>query len=142
MRHCKHSKLGRTAAHRRSMIANMLKALITNGRIVTTVAKAKHIKGHADRMVTLAKENTLASKRRAISELMITFNPLTSKEARAAKNGDTSAYNIERKVINTLFSELGPRFAVRNGGYTRIIKTASHRIGDLSPKCIIEYLPE
>lgn len=118
----------------------MLKSLIEHGRIETTVAKAKILKRYADKMVTLAKENTLATRRRAIAELMIRYNPLTPKEARAAKAGDKSSYNGDRIVVEKLFSEIGPRFTNRNGGYTRIVKT-SRRLGDNAPSCIIEYLP-
>lgn len=143
MRHRKNTfKVGRNAGHRRSLIANMLKALIENERIVTSEAKAKYLKRHADKMVTLAKENSLASRRRAIGELMIRFNHLTSKEARAAKNGDISAYNADRKIMQKLFTDLGPRFAQRQGGYTRVIRTSATCRGDHSNKCILEYLSE
>ncbi len=143
MRHRKNTfKLGRNCGHRRSLVANMLKALIENERIVTSVTKAKILRSEADKMITLAKKNTLASRRQAIGELMVRFNALTSKEARSAKKGDTSAYNGDRKVIGKLFGELGPRFAQRNGGYTRLIKTAASRKGDNSEKCIIEFLAE
>ena len=121
------------------MIANMLKSLIEYGRIETTLAKAKELRRQADHMVTLAKKNTLASRRLAIASLMIRFNPLTSKEARKAKSGDTSAFNTDRKVIRKLFGELRERFEARNGGYSRIIKK-EYRIGDSAPKCYIEYL--
>lgn len=142
MRHLKDTcKLNRTSSHRRCMFANMLKSLIDNERIETTVAKAKALRRYADKMITLAKKNTLAARRRAISELMIRFNPLTDKEARAAKEGDTSAYNTDRTVINKLFGVLGVRFAKRNGGYTRIIKS-HRRKGDNSQTCIIEYLDQ
>lgn len=140
MRHLKNTcKLNRTSSHRRCMFANMLKSLIEHGRIETTVPKAKAVQRYADKMITLAKENTLASRRRVIAELMIRFNPLDEKEKRAARLGDTSAYNGDRHVINQLFGELGPRFASRKGGYTRIIK-GSRRIGDNAQKCFIEYL--
>ena len=140
MRHLKATrKLGRTSSHRRCLFANMLKSLIEHGRIETTLAKAKLLRGYADKMVTLAKENTLASRRRAIAALMIRFNPLTCKERRAAKAGETAAYNGDRRVIQHLFDELGPRFANRQGGYTRIVKTGQ-RVGDGGEKCIIEYL--
>jgi len=143
MRHRKSNfKLGRNSSHRRSLIANMLKSLIEHERIVTTEAKAKVLKRYADRVVTLAKKNTLASRRQAIAELMVQYNALTPKERRAAKNGDTSAYNGDRKVMGKLFGEIGPRFANRSGGYSRVIKTSSVRKGDNSPKCIIEYLAE
>ena len=142
MRHAKDTcKLNRTSSHRRCMFANMLKSLITNGRITTTVPKAKQLRRYADRMVTLARKNTLATKRRAIAELMIRYNPLTEKEKRAARGGDTSSYNDDRNVINLLFGELGTRFATREGGYTRIIKS-KRRVGDNAQTCIIEYLAE
>jgi large subunit ribosomal protein L17 len=142
MRHGKDTfKIGRTASHRRCMIANMLKSLIEHGRIETTERKAKELRRHADHMITLAKENTLASRRRAVAELMIAYNALTPKEARAAKAGKTDKHNVDRIVIGRLFTELGPRFATRNGGYTRIIKK-DFRLGDNAPSCYIEYLAQ
>jgi len=140
MRHRKHTfKIGRTASHRRCMIANMLKSLIEHGRIETTERKAKELRRHADWMVTLAKKNTLASRREAIAAMMISFNTLTTKEAREAKKGDKSSYNTDRIVIEKLFTELSQRFATRNGGYTRILKL-NQRVGDNAPSCLIEYL--
>ena len=107
MRHGKHTfKVGRTGSHRRAMLANMLKSLIESGRIETTVVKAKELKRHADRMITLAKQNTLASKRNAISGLQVSFNPLNAKEARQVKKGDTASHARDRQVINRLFGEL------------------------------------
>lgn len=142
MRHLNDTcKLNRTSSHRRCMFANMLKSLIENERIETTVPKAKALRRYADRMVTLAKKNTLASRREAISQMMIRFNTLTDKEERAARNGDTKSYNTDRIVIDKLFSQLGTRFASRNGGYTRIIKS-SRRVGDNAQTCVIEYLSE
>lgn len=142
MRHGKDTfKIGRTAGHRRCMIANMLKALIEHERIETTERKAKELRRHADHMITLAKKNTLASRRRAVADLMISFNALTSKEARAAKKGDKDAYNADRTVVAKLFGELAQRFATRNGGFTRIIKK-NFRVGDSAPSCFIEYLPQ
>jgi large subunit ribosomal protein L17 len=140
MRHLNDTcKLNRTSSHRRCMFANMLKSLIDNERIVTTVPKAKQLRRYADKMITLAKKNTLASRRQAIAELMIRFNTLTPKEARAAREGNTEAYNTDRRVIDKLFSVLGNRFTDRNGGYTRIVK-GGRRIGDNAQTCIIEYL--
>jgi large subunit ribosomal protein L17 len=142
MRHGKDTfKIGRTASHRRCMMANMLKSLIEHGRIETTERKAKELRRYADHMVTLAKKNTLASRRRAVAELMISYNALTAKEARAAKRGEKASHNADRKVIGKLFTEIGPRFAMRNGGYTRIIKK-DFRVGDNAPSCFIEYLAD
>ena len=121
------------------MFANMLKSLIAHERIETTIAKAKALRRYADRMITLAKKNTLASRREAIGEMMIRFNSLTDKQERAVRGGDTSSFNEDRQVINKLFVELGPRFANRQGGYTRIIRN-DKRIGDNAQTCFIEYL--
>jgi large subunit ribosomal protein L17 len=142
MRHGKDTcKLSRTSSHRRALFANMVKSLILHGRIETTVPKAKALKRVADKMVTYAKENTLATKRRAISAMMIRYNKLTPKEARAVKGGDTSAYNGDRLVVQKLFGEIGPRFQSRKGGYTRLLRTG-RRVGDNAPTCLIEFLPE
>jgi large subunit ribosomal protein L17 len=122
------------------MFANMLKSLIEHGQIETTVPKAKALRRYADKMVTLAKGNTLADRRRAIATLMIRYNTLTPKQAREAKEGNTSSYNTDRQVIDILFGQIGPRFATREGGYTRIVKSA-RRVGDNAQTCVIEYLP-
>jgi large subunit ribosomal protein L17 len=140
MRHAKDTfKIGRTASHLRCLIANMLKSLIEHDRIETTERKAKELRRHADRLITLAKKKTLASRRRAIAELMINYNTLTPKEARAAKAGKKSSYNSDRLVVGKLFGELADRFAERNGGFTRIIKKDT-RIGDNAPTCFIEFI--
>ena len=143
MRHAKRSaKLGRTTSHRRCLFANMLKSLIHHEKIMTTVPKAKELRRFADQMVTLAKQNTLASRRRAIGDMMIRYNELTPKERRAAKDGNISSYNVDRQVIVKLFGVLGPRFQERNGGYTRITRLPQNRVGDQGSKCYLEYLPE
>jgi len=121
------------------MLANMLKSLVDEGRLETSITKAKELRRHADRLITLAKENTLASRRRAIAEMMITYNTLSPKEARDVKAGNLSAYNADRRVIGKLFGELATRFAERQGGFTRILKTG-RRVGDNAPMCIIEYI--
>lgn len=143
MRHAKSSaKLSKTSSHRRCMFANMLKSLVANERIVTTVPKAKELRRFADQLVTLAKKNTLASRRQAIAWLMVRFNSLTPKEARLARQGDTSAYNNDRQVIEKLFEVLGPRFEKRQGGYTRIMRLPEHRAGDNAQECILQYLED
>lgn len=142
MRHLNQTcKLNRTTSHRRCMFANMLKSLITNERIQTTVPKAKALRRYADKIITLAKKNTLASRRQAIAELMIRFNTLTPKQQRLGREGVTHAYNDDRMVIGKLFDELGTRFALRKGGYTRIVKQ-KRRVGDNAQTCIIEYLAD
>ncbi|MBN2478631.1 MAG: 50S ribosomal protein L17 [Parachlamydiales bacterium] len=140
MRHAKRTcKLNRTGSHRRAMFANMLKSLIDNEKIVTTTAKAKELKRQADKMITLAKKDTIFSKRTVRAYLQIRYNKLDSKEKRKVKNGDTSCYNTDRKVITKLFGELKDRFTSRNGGYTRLMKLST-RVGDGAETCVIEYL--
>ena len=73
------------------MLSNMVKSLIENGRITTTVVKAKELRRHAEKMITLAKKNDLAAKRMAKAKLKISFNELSAKEARKAKAGDKSS---------------------------------------------------
>lgn len=142
MRHRKRIlKLGRTSSHNRCMIANMLKSLIDEERVTTTLAKAKELRRHADRMITLAKKNTLADRRRAYGKLMVRYNTLSNKELRQAKEGNTRSYNVDRRVIEKLFNTLGPRFSNRNGGYTRIIRS-QNRVGDNAPTCVLEFLSE
>lgn len=139
MRHAKRTfKVGRTGSHKRAMIANMLKSLIMNGRIETTVTKAKELKRHADKMITRAKKDTLASQRNIQAKLRISYNKLSSKEVRQAKKGKTSAYNDDRLVMQKL-KTLKDRFQKRNGGYTRVIRSQC-RVGDAAPKCYLEYI--
>lgn len=142
MRHRKHTfKIGRTSSHRRCMLANMLKSLVEHERIETTLTKAKELRRHADKLITMAKNNSLYSRRNAIAALMIRYNTLSPKEAREVKKGNTRSYNGDRLVIGKLFGLLSQRFAERNGGYTRIIKK-DQRTGDNAPTCYIEYLPQ
>ncbi len=140
MRHGNHTfKIGRTGSHKRCMVANMLKSLIEHERIETTVTKAKELRRHADRLITMAKKNTLASQRLAIAKLMVRYNKLTPKEARLCKKGDLSAYNTDRKVIGKLFGQLREQMATRPGGYTRIIRIG-YQPSDDAEKCYIEFV--
>jgi len=140
MRHLKRrSKLGKTSSHKRCMLANMLKSLIENERIETSLVKAKELKRYADKLVTIAKKDTISAKRLARAKLMIRFNSLTSKERRQVKNKNYSSYNTDRKVIKKLFTELKDRYKERKGGYTRIIQK-DFRVGDGTKTCFIEYI--
>ncbi|MFA5204356.1 MAG: 50S ribosomal protein L17 [Lentisphaeria bacterium] len=116
MRHRKHTfKVGRTSEHRESMLGNMACSLFIEGRISTTVPKAKELRRFAEKMISLGKDGTLAARRRAISEMG------------------------QPKVVSRLFKDVAPRFAARTGGYTRIIKLGQ-RIGDGADMCFIELL--
>jgi large subunit ribosomal protein L17 len=108
-------KLQRTSSHRQAMFRNMAASLIKHEQITTTVAKAKELRPYVEKLVTLAKKGGLSNRRLAHARLM--------DEAQ------------ERK----LFEVIGPRYANRNGGYTRVIK-AGIRISDASPIAIIEFV--
>jgi len=113
--------LSRKSFQRKALMRDLITDLILNGRIETTFAKAKELKRLADKMVTLGKANTLASRRQA-AELV-----------RFEKDGDNN-YAIQK-----LFNEIAPRFADRNGGYTRIYKLGPRR-GDATEVAIIEFI--
>ncbi len=115
MRHLKTGrKLNRTAAHRRALIRNLLKALIQREQIQTTDAKAKELRRWADRIVTLGKRNTLHARRLAYAQLG------------------------SRALVSRVFDDIAPRFENRVGGYTRIIKLGPRR-GDAAPLSLIEF---
>jgi large subunit ribosomal protein L17 len=109
--------LGRTSSHRIAMRRNMVASLFEHGTISTTREKAKFVKPFAEKLITLAKKGTLHDRRRAISLLQ-------DRDICTEENGK------ETTVINKLFSEIGPQYAQRNGGYTRIINLPFKRIGD------------
>ncbi len=116
MRHgVAHRKLNRTASHRRAMFANMAASLIEHEQIVTTLPKAKELKPIMDKLITLAKRGDLHARRQAISKI---------------RNTDQVA---------KLFGTLGPRYAERSGGYTRVLK-AGFRHGDNAPMAVIELV--
>ncbi|MFQ5748711.1 MAG: 50S ribosomal protein L17 [Planctomycetota bacterium] len=118
MRHrIKTRKLSRTGSHRRALARNMAASLIKHERIETTLAKAKAHRPFVERLVTLAKEKNLANYRRALALL-------GNNKAAAAK----------------LFDVLGPRFRDRPGGYTRILKLATPRLGDRAPRALFEFV--
>ena len=110
-----HRKLGRTSEHRLALMRNLVGALFESGRIVTTLPKAKDLRRVADRLITLAKKGDLHARRLAFSRIR--------DEAMVAK----------------LFETLGPRYAARPGGYTRVLK-AGFRYGDSAPMAVIELV--
>ena len=111
----KNRKLGRTSDQRKAMLRAMVTYLLENGQIKTTVTRAKEVRSMAEKMVTLGKKEDLHSKRHVFSYI--------TKET------------VAKKVID----EIGPKYADRNGGYTRIIKTGMRR-GDAAEMAIIELV--
>ena len=108
-------KLGRPTDQRIAMLRNVLTSLLDNGRIVTKLARAKEVRCMADKMITLGKTNTLHSRRQALS------------------------YITDKEVVYKLFEEIAPKYAERQGGYTRIIKAGPRR-GDAAETAIIELV--
>ena len=140
MRHKKRRfQLNRTASHRSALMRNLAKSFILYRKIQTSVFKAKALKRFVEPLITLAKEDTLFNRRRVFQLLGLRFNWLTPKQNRKVKEkGDLSAYNGDRRILDQLFKELGPKFKKREGGYTRIVRTVSGRVGDCAPCCVIE----
>lgn len=113
-------RLGRTGEHRLAMRRNMVASLIQHETISTTPEKAKEVRAFAEKLITLAKKGTLAARRRAIS--MLGNRDIIDLEDGAPVRKGT--------IIGKLFSELGPRYLDRPGGYTRIIRLSLRRLGD------------
>ena len=108
-------KLNRTSAHRLAMLRNMMNSLLRHEAIKTTLPKAKELRRVIEPMITLGKEPTVANKRLAFARLR------------------------DREMVTKLFDEIGPRFANRNGGYTRILKMG-YRVGDNAPMAYMELV--
>ena len=132
MRHLKAGrKLGRNAAHRLALMRNLAAAVIERERIITTVEKAKEARRFVEKLITLAKKESLHARRLALAKL----GPVASAEI-LDKEGEPTGVTILKK----LFSEIGPRFADRPGGYTRIVKRHERRLGDAGKTAIFELL--
>lgn len=112
--------LSRTSSHRLALRRNMVASLFEHETISTTLPKAKEVRGFAEKLITLAKKGTLASRRRAIALL-------NNRAIYKDEDGDNKKVGT---VIGKLFSEIGPRYLDRPGGYTRIIKLSKRRLGD------------
>ena len=111
----KHRKLGRTSDQRRAMLRAMVTYLLENGQIKTTVTRAKEVAPVAEKMITLAKKNDLAAYRQALG------------------------FITKEDVAKKLFQELGPKYAGRNGGYTRVVRIGPRR-GDAAEMAIIQLV--
>ena len=127
-------KLGRRTDHRLAMLTNMTKSLLKEERIETTVTRAKELRKFVERMITLGKKGTLHDRRRAFA-----FLRTSNVQEFELEDGKITEATFGDMIIKKLFEEIAPRYAERNGGYTRIIKTAVRR-GDSSEMAIIELV--
>ena len=110
-------RLGGSPAHQRHILANLATALFEHGKITTTEAKARRLRPFAERLITFAKRGDLHARREVLTVV------------------------TDRGVVHTLFTEIGPSFAARDGGYTRITKIGPRK-GDNAPLAVIELVPE
>ena len=137
MRHLKAGRqLGRNAEHRLALMRNLTMALIQHERIITTVEKAKEVRPFVEKLITLAKKGTLHARRLALARL----GPMG--QARPDAHLEDENERDERKIVNKLFEDIGPRFRDRPGGYTRIIKRHERRLGDGGRTAFLELLKE
>ena len=111
----KGKKLNRTSSHRKALFKNMAQAIIKHEQIITTLPKAKTMKPIVDKLITLGKKGSLHAKRQAFSKLR------------------------DESMVTKLFGTLAPRYADRNGGYTRVLK-AGYRYGDAAAMAVIELV--
>lgn len=117
MRHLrKGRRLGRNQEHRIALFRNLTIALLTHRRIITTVEKAKEVRGFVEKLITLAKKGTLHSRRLALARLR------------------------DKNAVEHLFKEIAPLFADRPGGYTRVIKRLERRLGDGGETAFLELV--
>jgi large subunit ribosomal protein L17 len=110
-------RLGGSSAHQKAILANLATALFEHGRIKTTEPKARALRPYAEKLITHAKKGTLHNRREVLKKIR------------------------DKDVVHALFAEIGPHFADRNGGYTRIIKV-ENRKGDNAPMAVIELVRE
>ena len=110
-------KLGRTSEHRNAMLRGLVTYLLENGSMETTLARAKEVRSMAEKMITLGKKNTLASRRAAL------------------------AYITKEDVVTKLFNEIAPKYENRNGGYTQIFKMGPRR-GDATEMALIKLIED
>ncbi|MFI1418247.1 50S ribosomal protein L17 [Streptomyces sp. NPDC020731] len=111
----KGARMGGSAAHEKLLLANLAKALFEHGRITTTEAKARKLRPYAERLVTKAKKGDLHNRRQVLQVI------------------------TDKSIVHTLFTEIGPRYENRPGGYTRITKIGNRR-GDNAPMAVIELV--
>jgi large subunit ribosomal protein L17 len=123
-------QLSRDTEHRKSLRRNMAQSLFEHGKIRTTYPKAKEVRAFVEKLITLARTNNLNNRRRVIA--MMQDRRLVDEDQEFT--GQT--------VVQKLFDEIGPRFADRAGGYTRIIKTSDYRIGDGGSIVVLQLLTE
>ena len=127
-------KLNRNASHRLALYRNLTMALIRHERIITTLPKAKAVRPFVEKLITMARKNTLHARRLVAARL----GPMSDAEVKPQSDDKGDADH--RTVLQKLFSDIAPRFASRPGGYTRILKRHQVRLGDAGATAFLELL--
>lgn len=143
-------KLGRSPAHRRALWRNMAIAFFTHKQITTTVPKAKSLKPLVEKIITLAKKGDLASRRRVIQILgdpiFVDFDPWNRDLSEVRADG----YTINKwreisdgpRLVKRIFDEIAPAYADRTGGYSRLVRLGTHRLGDGGDLCVLQLVKD
>ncbi len=139
MRHRSAGKhLNRTPTHRIAMRRNLAGSLFEHGAVVTTMAKAKHVRRFVEKLITIAKQDTVAARRRV--KALLGQREIVPVEDGIPMPAEKKSERVT--VLSRLFSDIAPRFVDRPGGYTRIIRLGETRIGDSGEKVMLQLLGE
>ena len=129
-------QLSRDTEHRKALRRNMVQSLFEHGKVRTTLPKAKEVRAFAEKLITLARTNNLTNRRRVIQ--LMNDRRLTDEDQEFI----TDEKGRARTVVHKLFDDVAPKFADRQGGYTRIIKLSDYRIGDAASLVLLQLLTE
>ena len=129
-------QLSRDTEHRKALRRNLTQSLFEHGKVRTTLPKAKEVRAFAEKLITLAREGSVNSRRRVVK--LLNDRRVTDEEQEFILN----ERGREKTVVQRLFDEVAPRFADRTGGYTRIIKLSDYRIGDGGSLVLLQLLTE
>ena len=132
-------KLGRDTEHRKAMWRNMAISLFTHGQITTTVVKAKSVQPFVEKLITQARKGDLAARRRVLSMIGDPYLVKSEDDKDVERNRYGEMTDAPR-VVKHLFETIGPRFADRAGGYTRIVKLGRHRLGDGGDLAVLQMV--
>ncbi|MFP4144525.1 MAG: 50S ribosomal protein L17 [Phycisphaeraceae bacterium] len=141
-------KLGRKTQHRKAMWRNMAVSLFTHGQITTTLPKAKSVQPFVEKIITAARPGNLAARRRVqrmLGQDFIMVRHEDDENVERNKYGEVATEGgrkLAPRIVKHIVDEIAPRYADRDGGYTRIIKLAKHRIGDGADLCVLQLVGE
>ena len=133
-------KLGRKTNHRIAMWRNQAIALFTHEQIVTSIPKAKSLKPFVEKLISAAKDDSIANRRRVVAKLGGDQIMIKSEDDESVQRNKYGEVVGGTKIVKHLFEEIAPRYKDRNGGYTRIIKLGINRLGDGTDLCVVQLV--